>query len=382
MNALLKCFVPCPRGLEEVLMAEISTFGCSSMTKTDGGVSFSGSLETVYKVNLGSRIASRVLWQVGHGKVQSEQDVYAIAKKVAWPDFFDVHQTFKVKVDGKGAKVRSLDFIGLKVKDALCDVFREVHGERPNVEKFQPDVRIHVFINATEVFLFVDTSGEALFKRGYRVDTGLAPLRENLAAGILTIAGFDGSQSLLDPMCGSGTIAIEAALIARNIAPGIKRRFGFEALKNFNATAWQDIKNKAIKMQKKCAVEICASDIDRRLIQDALTNAQAAGVADDIDLGVCDVTKTRPHTPEGLIVTNPPYGVRLDDEERLAALYPQLGSWLKQYFAGWTACFFSGDMRLPKLMRLSPKRKWPLFNGAIDCRLFVIEMVSGSNRKK
>ncbi len=381
MDKKINCFAPCPRGLEELLAQEIETLGGTDTEVTGGGVSFRADWTSVYKINLHSRLAIRVLWQLARGKVSEEHDVYLLAKQIPWHTLFSVDKTIKVKVEARKSKFQSLDYIALTIKDAVCDEFRQAMTERPSVDKAQPDIRIQGFLSAQEAFIFIDTSGEALFKRGYRQDKGEAPLRENLAAGLLLLAGYDGSQPLLDPMCGSGTIAIEAALMAQNRAVGLYRNFAFEKLIQFNSGVWKKLKQEALAAQNNRKLSICASDNDRYLLADAQKNAQSAKVAEFIDFSVCDITETRPQSAGGLMLTNPPYGVRLEDEERLAALYPQLGTWLKQNFSGWTACFFSGDMRLPKLMRLSPKRKWPLYNGAIDCRLFVIPMVAGTNRK-
>lgn len=340
-----------------------------------------GALEQVYRVNLYSRVASRVLLRVAQARYRTEADIFQAAKKVAWSNWFDVAQTFKVKVEGKRAQVKSLDFVALKIKDAVCDVFREQTGERPSIDKFRPDIRLHAFLDDKTVSLFVDTSGEALFKRGYRVQTGEAPLRENVAAGLLLLAGYDGTQALQDPFCGSGAIAIEAAWIATNRAAGLMRRFGFEALKNFDKALWVKLKaaaRSAVQIDKKAA--IAASDNDAAMIDLAKQNAQAAEVAKWIDFAVADAQDVRPNGEKGVLVSNPPYGVRLAEVHALHALYPQLGSWLKQYYAGWTAAMFTGDMEMPKLMRLKPKRKIPLYNGNLDCRLFLFDMVAGSNR--
>lgn len=378
----LKFFAPCPRGLEVILGKELADINAEDVQTTDGGVHFSGSLKTLYQANLISRTASRILWQVAHGKINNEQDVYELAKKVPWHTFFTLEQTFKVKVEGKGARVKSLNFTGLKIKDALCDEFRDALNARPNVAKHFPDVRVYAFLNASEAFLFVDSSGEALFKRGYREEAGPAPLRENLAAGLLLLAGFDGTQALLDPMAGSGTIVIEAALIAKNQAVGLNRHFGFEKLSSFDPALLKQLKEEAKAAIRPCVANICASDVDKWVLKEAIQNAKFAQVAECIEFSHKDVLDTRPQAESGMIVTNPPYGVRLEDEEKLAVLYPQLGSWLKQYFAGWCACILTADPRMVKLMRLSPKRKHPLFNGAIECRLFEIKMVAGSNRKE
>ena len=373
-------FVSCPRGLEPVLAVELAAQHATDITPGDGGIACRGSLETVYRINLHSRTASRVLLRVAHGAIRHEQDVYALAAKTAWPQWFAVQQTFKIHIEGKRAPVKSLDFTALKVKDAVCDVFREHSGSRPSVGKFRPDVRIHAFLNDKTASLFIDTSGEALFKRGYRNEAGEAPMRENLAAGLLLLAGYNGSQPFMDPFCGSGTLAIEAALIATATAPGLARRFGFETLKNFDAALWQSLQQQAENAIHPATAPISGSDNDRHMVATARHNAAAAGVGQYIHWQTQDALDSRPNGEHGILISNPPYGVRLAEIQTLQALYPQLGSWLKQYFAGWTAGMFTADRDMPKLMRLSPKRKIPLFNGNLDARLFLLEMVAGSNR--
>ncbi len=376
-------FATCPRGLETILAQELQQQGCTAVTPTDGGVSCKGTLEHVYRANLHSRTASRILLQLARTAYRSEHDIYQAAKNIAWYKWFDVAQTFKVKVEGKRANVKSLDFTALKIKDGVCDRFREHGGERPSIDKSRPDIRIHAFLDERNVSIFIDTSGEALFKRGYRQDTGEAPLRENLAAGLLLLAGYDGTQPFQDPFCGSGTIAIEAAWIALGRAPGLNRRFGFEQLAQFDRALWVKLKAEARHaIKNRPYANIAASDNDRAMTRMTQANATAAEVDGFIDINTLDAQDTRPNGEGGIIVSNPPYGVRLAEIQALHALYPQLGSWLKQHYAGWTAGLFSGDMDMPKLMRLKPKRKIPLFNGNLDCRLFLLDMVAGSNREK
>ena len=376
-------FATCPRGLETILAQELQQQGCTAVTPTDGGVSCQGTLEHVYRANLHSRTASRILLQLARTAYRSEHDIYQATKNIAWHKWFDVAQTFKVKVEGKRANVKSLDFTALKIKDGVCDRFREHGGERPSIDKSRPDIRIHAFLDERNVSIFIDTSGEALFKRGYRQDTGEAPLRENLAAGLLLLAGYDGTQPFQDPFCGSGTIAIEAAWIALGRAPGLNRRFGFEQLAQFDRALWVKLKAEARHaIKNRPYANIAASDNDRAMMRMTQANAAAAEVDGFIDINTLDAQDTRPNGEGGIIVSNPPYGVRLAEIQALHALYPQLGSWLKQHYAGWTAGLFSGDMNMPKLMRLKPKRKIPLFNGNLDCRLFLLDMVAGSNREK
>ena len=376
-------FVTCPRGLEAPLSQELEQLKCQDIRAVDGGVACKGGMEQVYRINLHSRTASRVLLRLTKSGYRNEQDIYKAAKNIRWTDWFDLEQTFKVKVEGKRAQVKSLDFVGLKIKDAVCDVFRDACGARPSVGKIRPDIRIHAFIDERDIQIFIDTSGEALFKRGYRQDTGEAPMRENLAAGLLLLAGYDGSQPFQDPFCGSGTIAIEAAWIALGRAPGLNRRFGFEQLAQFDRALWVKLKAEARHaIRNRPYANIAASDNDRAMTRMTQANAAAAEVDGFIDINTLDAQDTRPNGEGGIIVSNPPYGVRLAEIQALHALYPQLGSWLKQHYAGWTAGLFSGDMDMPKLMRLKPKRKIPLFNGNLDCRLFLLDMVAGSNREK
>lgn len=383
MTTTYALFATCPRGLETILAQELQQQGCTNITPTDGGVSCKGTLTHVYRVNLHSRTASRVLLQLTHTTYRNEDDIYRAAKNIKWEDWFAVHQTFKVKVEGKRANVKSLDFIALKIKDGVCDRFRNQIHERPSIDKSRPDVRIHAFLDDRHISILIDTSGEALFKRGYRQDTGEAPLRENLAAGLLLLAGYDGSQPFQDPFCGSGTLAIEAAWIALNRAVGLNRRFGFEKLANFDRALWTKLKSDArTQIQDKPTAKISASDNDRSMTRTTKENAITAEVDMFLEINTLDAQDTRPNGENGMVVSNPPYGVRLAEVQALHALYPQLGSWLKQYYAGWTVGMFTGDMELPKLMRLKPKRKIPSYNGNLDCRLFLFDIVSGSNRKK
>ena len=373
-------FVTCPRGLEAPLSQELEQLKCQDIRAVDGGVACKGGMEQVYRINLHSRTASRVLLRLTKSGYRSEQDIYKAAKNIRWTDWFDLEQTFKVKVEGKRAQVKSLDFVGLKIKDAVCDVFRDACDARPSVGKIRPDIRIHAFIDERDIQIFIDTSGEALFKRGYRQDTGEAPMRENLAAGLLLLAGYDGTQPFQDPFCGSGTIVIEAAWIATRRAPGLMRRFGFEKLKNFDAALWKKLQHEAETQIRPAPAPISGSDNDRYMIRAAVANAQAAEVDTFIRFEVKDAQDTRPNGEGGILISNPPYGVRLAEVQALQALYPQLGAWLKQHYAGWLAGMFTGDRDMPKFMRLSPKRKIPLYNGNLDCRLFLMDMVKGPNR--
>jgi putative N6-adenine-specific DNA methylase len=376
-------FSPCPRGLEGVLEAELAALGATSLKATDGGVAFSGPFELCYRVNLESRIASRVLWRVGGNRYRREEDIYKAVHALPWLEWFDVDRTIMVKVSARRCPLQSLDFITLKIKDAVCDKFRALTGERPSVDTHLPDIRIHAYLEENDFALYVDTSGEALFKRGLRRSVVAAPLRENLAAGILHLAGWQPGDVLLDPMCGSGTFLMEAAQMALDIPPGLGREFAFSKLHNFKAPAWDKLRQDATARRKPMRFcKIYGSDLYGDVLKVARDNLEAAGLLEAVELKQCNVLEVPAPAEQGVLVTNPPYGVRIGEQEELAALYPELGHALKQRFTGWRAYFFTGDFRLAKLIRLSASRRIPLFNGPLECRLFEYKMVAGGMRRE
>ena len=374
-------FAPCPRGLEAALADELGALGAGSIAPTDGGVAFQGALDLAYRANLESRLASRILWRVGGGAYRNERDVFELASALDWPQWFRADRTLRVDVAATRSPLPSLEFATLKIKDAVCDRHRAVAGKRPSVSKDNPDVRVHAYLTADHATFYLDTSGEPLFKRGYRREAAEAPLRENLAAGLLRLAGWEPGTPLLDPLCGSGTIAIEAALMALDVAPGLKRTFSFQKLGWYDGPTWQRIKQAAQRRMKPIAPSaIYASDDDPAAIQRCGVNLAAAGVAGAVVLERADALSRAAPAPAGTVVTNPPYGVRLAESSPLAEFYPRLGDALKQRFAGWTAYILSGDTRLPKLIGLKASRRTPLFNGAIECRLYEYRLVTGSAR--
>jgi putative N6-adenine-specific DNA methylase len=382
LNNVESFFAPCPRGLEGVLADELRALGALSVETTDGGAGFRGELPLAYRANLHSRIASRVLWRVGHAPYANERDIYAIARFLPWREWFDVARTLRVNLSATRSRLPSLDFATLRVKDAVCDSFRDTVGERPSIDKAEPDVRIHAYLTESECTLYLDTSGAALFQRGYRRATNEAPLRENLAAGILRLIAWDPATPLLDPMCGSGTFLIEAAHMARNVPPGYSRRFGFEHLRWFDARAWQACRDEAsANMNRERSLEIHGSDSDPQAIAATRTNLAGVGLAEAIRLECIDVLQRQPPAPSGALVCNPPYGVRLADQAHLASFYPLLGDALKRHFAGWHAYLLSADMQLPKLIGLKASRRTPLYNGTLECRLYGYGLVAGSARR-
>lgn len=379
----LQYFATCPRGLEVLLSEELKAQQARNVQITDGGVSFMGDLAVCYRANLHSRLATRILMQVGRGKYATEDDLYQAAYKLNWPNLFDVKHDFMVKVTGVKCPLKSLEFATLRIKDAVCDKFRQAVGSRPYIDTKTPAVRIHAYLTADAYTYYIDSSGAALYQRGNRRASIEAPLRENLAAGILQLSGWRAGQPLLDPMCGSGTFLLEAAMMALNIAPGLKRDFGFEKLKNFESDTWKKIKNAAVKAAKPTTFQqLYGSDMDIRAVRAAKQNLEEAGLIDTVKLAQTNFTEQNPPAQSGVLVTNPPYGVRIGEDEELALLYPKMGEVLKRKFAGWNTYFLTNDLRLPKLMRLTPSKRTPLFNGPLECRLFEIKMVAGSNRKQ
>ncbi len=357
--------------------------GAADVAVTDGGVAFAGDLRLALVANLESRLASRILWRVGGGAYRDERDVYAIVHAIAWHRLFNAERTIRVDVAATRSPLASLEFATLKVKDAICDRFRAERGTRPSVDKRAADVRVNVYLTDRDAIIYVDTSGEPLFKRGYRREGVEAPLRENLAAGLLALAGWTPEQSLLDPMCGSGTIVVEAALIAADRAPGLKRSFGFQRLAWYDGPTWQRLKQAARdRVQRpRDRTTIFASDIDTAAISKALSHLDAADLRGFVVVERADVLTCGAPADSGVLLTNPPYGVRLDDQRKLAAFYPRVGDALKKHFAGWTAYLFSADLRLPKLIGLKVTARTPLYNGALECRLFRIPLVAGSLRE-
>jgi len=372
-------FAPCPRGLEAPLATELSALGATFVKPTDGGVGFAGALELAYHANLESRLASRILWRIAHGRYRNEDELYKLAHAIEWERHFTVERTLRVDVAATRSPLTSLEFATLRVKDAVCDRFRDVCGKRPSVDKQRPDIRVHAFLAEREATFYLDTSGEALFKRGYRRDADVAPLRENLAAGLIALSGWTSGTPLLDPMCGSGTIAIEAALIAADRAPGLARTFGFQKLAWYDGPTWQRIRQRAHDRVRAApdAPAITASDVDGRVLELARRNLAAARVAEFVSIEEADALERGAPAPTGVLIANPPYGVRLEDDATLTAFYPKLGDALKRRFAGWTAYLLTGDPRLAKLIGLKPSRRTPLFNGAIECRLYRFEIVAG-----
>ena len=354
-------FATCPRGLEALLEEELSAQHALKIVATDGGVSFEGNLDTMYRVNLHSRIATRIMSRVGQGSYATEEDIYKATFKLHWPSWFKVNQTIRVKVTGVKCPLKSLDFVTLRIKDAVCDRFREEGVLRPSVSVRDPDVRIHAYLTQDQYQLYLDTSGAPLYQRGFRDVSVIAPLRENLAAGIIMLSGWIPGTPFLDPMCGSGTFLIEAAMMAVNQPPGMKRTFGFQKLTNYNESLWKKIESEAMNKMKPIEfLDIYGSDMDLRAVRVARHNLKVAGLEEVAKVMHSDFIKLEPPTAEGTLVTNPPYGQRIGEDEDLKEVYPVWAKHMKESFRGWNTYFLTADLEMPKDMRLKPSKKNPV----------------------
>lgn len=408
----LYLFVSCPGGVEPLLEEELHRIlPRGRIHAMRGGCSVQGTAEDVMQINLESRLAQRVLIELIEGGYRHEDDLYVLARRVDWDRWIGPQHTIRVDTTAQRSPLRSLNFATLRIKDAICDTLRDATGERPSVDTRTPDLPVVLHLGEDRAALYVDTSGEPLFKRGWRVDKGDAPLKETLAAAMLAAAGWRGTPetggALHDPCCGSGTIPIEAAQIACGIAPGIQRRFAFERQLPFQPlrARWAEMKQAAQARVKAPEVPIFASDVAFRMVDFARRNAERAGVAQYIQFNGGDaLERAAPKLPEGMpgvIMMNPPYGERIEVRGKAAAVreasgseqrdadddfFPRLAAhWKRSYTenpAGWTAWLLCPDMKLPTKMRLKENRRVPMWNGPIECRLFRFDLIKGSARDK
>ncbi len=396
----LQLFLPCAAGVEGFLADEVhrlTGLAGDDLLTGRGGVALRASWRDAMLLNLNSRLAQRVLVQLSHGPYRNEQDLYEAAGAVAWESWFTPRERFKVEVTAQHSPLKSLNFAGLKIKDAVADRFRQKAGVRPDVDTQWPDVRVYAHLTSDSATLYIDTSGEPLFKRGWREDKGEAPLKETLAAAMIAASGWDATVPLYDPCCGSGTIAIEAAQVACGVAPGLLRRFGFEKLLPYEMQVWKPLWEEAKARRRAPGALVFGSDVAFRMVDFAVRNAARAGVADAVQFRGGDALQRLPPTGEpGVMLVNPPYGERIETagvagraqrgRERAQGddggdFFNQLASHWKRNYPGWTAWVLTPDLKLPSRMRLKESRRVPLWNGPIECRLFRFDMVRGSARK-
>ena len=368
-------FATTARGFEELLKSELTELGAQDAKVAQGGVHYWADDETLYRTLLWSRLSSRILLPIVQAKVFSDLDLYSAVVGVNWLDYFDEKVHFFVDFNGTNQEIRHTQFGAMRVKDGIVDYF-ERHGRaRPNVDKEQPDIRIHAYLNRDDVVLSLDLSGDALHMRGYREDTGKAPLRETLAAAIVLRSGWQKGTPLVDSMCGSGTLLIEAAQMEAKIAPQLYRlHWGFDFWQGHNQAAWEKVKEEALALaeaekQRENSPHFYGFDLDHRVLQKAKQNAQNAGVAHLMQWQQGDVAAIKNPSPNlaGTVICNPPYGERLGTTPALIALYSVFGQRLKQQFAGWNASIFSGEPSLLDCLRLRSHRQFKAKNGPLDC---------------
>lgn len=371
----------CSRGLEEVLAGELMALGLSDVRPGRGVVEFHGDLEAIYAANLFSRTAARVLVPLASAAVKDRKGLYDLAAATPWESWFSPDYTFAVEAAGRASGLEHSGFAALVVKDAVADRFRKRTGRRPSVDRVRPMVRVHVHLGSPVTSILLDTTGEPLGHRGYRRTGGQAPLSESLAAGLLLLAGYDGSQPFLDPMCGSGTIAAEAALIATRTAPGHRRRFSIERLPVHDRRLLATIRRRADDKRRQPPQPIAASDNDARILRWARQNLERAGVLAHVRLQREDFRQLTPPAHGALIVSNPPYGHRLGEVERLGPLYHELGDTLKRRAAGCTAWLLVGSGELAREIGLKTSRRIVLFNGPIECRFLRFDLYEGSKKR-
>ncbi|CAN5458616.1 THUMP domain-containing protein [soil metagenome] len=378
MKLIAKTFAGC----EEVLRIELEEIGASEIRILTRAVEFEGDLEMMYKANLCCRTALRILKPFKTFEAANEEMLYHEIQNIDWTEHFSLTQTFAINATLNQSTLTHSQYVALKAKDAIVDQFRDKYEDRPNVDIDNPDLRIHLHIYEDNCTLSFDSSGESLHKRGYRDYTNQAPMNEALAAALILMSGWDKKSPLADFMCGSGTILIEAGMIARNIAPNkLKPRFGFQTWNDFDAAVWKKVFENAINAEIETGnLKIYGSDISGIVLDKAKQNIENAGLSDLIQLKKCTFEKFIPHVEGGTLICNPPYGMRIEPDD-IRAMYQSIGDSMKQNFKGWTCWIFTGNLEVAKFIGLRPTRKIPLFNGPIECRYLKFDIYSGSKKE-
>ena len=406
--SLTALFLPCASGVESLLADEARRITGAPVDSARGGVWVDGDERTAMQLNLDSRLAQRVLWPLVDGPYRDEHELYALARRVPWQHWITPEQTLRVEVSAQRSPLTSLNFAALRIKDAVCDSLRESAGARPSVDTRRPDLPLFLFVGPEHATLYADTSGDALFKRGWREDTGEAPLKETLAAAMLAAADWQGRAEdgpLLDPCCGAGTIAIEAAQLACGIAPGALRHFAFERMLPFrpHLPAWRELQRAARERVHAPVVSVYAGDVSFRMTDFATRNAERAGVLGAgmkaIEFKTADALQRLPPAATGTLMLNPPYGERIAPKGSRggataapagmareafegggspAEFFNALAAHWKRHYSGWTAWLLSPEMKLAGLMRMKESRRVPMWNGPIECRLYRFDIVAGA----
>ena len=371
-------FVSCPKGFEYLLEEELKHLSFPVVRVSPQGVYGDVSLETIYRVCLWSRLASRVHLILFNGPAENQHALYATCRQFAWDGVFSPDKSLAVTFHGESPNFRNTLFGAQIIKDAIVDYFRETQGIRPNVERIKPQVLIQAYLKNDMITVSLDFTGYSLHQRGYRLETGIAPLKEHVAAAILIRAQWpkQSDSGFHDPCCGAGTLVIEAAMMAANQAPGLLRHDqAFQWWHGHQVSLWESLRNDAETMIKKAPdIKLIGSDQDAELIKRARANAARAGVAEWIEWKTLSIADARPTHQQGLLVTNPPYGVRLDEEEDLIPLYKTLGDVLSSYYQGWQAAILTSSITLAKAIGLRSHKQYTIYNGALVCKLYCIQL--------
>ena len=370
-------------GLEEILAEELKGIGAEDVTIINRGVKFRGDTEILFKANYLCRTALRILKPVGVFKVKDQDELYSKVRNIDWTKIFNLDQTFIVNGNVFHSELNHSHYVALKTKDAIVDQFRDKMGKRPWVGLEDAQIFVDVHISHDECTVSLDSSGESLHRRGYRITTDKAPLSEVLAAGMIKLTGWKGDKDFYDPMCGSGTIPLEAAMSAMNIPAGYYlKQFAFMNWAGYDEELWKKVKEEADLNMTELECNIFASDRSEKAVKIAKYNVKHAGLHKDIDLSVKYFDSVQPSEEKGILVFNPPYGKRLEERGEIFDLYRKIGDVLKQNFQGYEAWVISSNMDAAKFIGLRPSSRLPLFNGPIETKFIKFEMYEGSKKGK
>ncbi|MFT3885326.1 MAG: THUMP domain-containing protein [Flavobacteriales bacterium] len=368
-------------GLEEVLARELEAIGAQHIEVRNRAVRFTGDLACLYRANLCLRTALRILIPLESFHVRHEEDLYNGIRRMRWEEHLGADDTLAVGCTLHSDRFNHSQYLALKAKDAIVDRFRDRTGRRPSVDLERPTVRIHLHVHGDACLVSLDSSGGSLHKRGYRDHTNLAPINEVLAAGLVLLTGWDGSSPLVDPMCGSGTLLIEAALIAANIPPGSYREtFGFQRWHDFDQALWHRVKEEAMRHVRPDGPLILGGELSPHVARKARSNIASAGLKERVEIRNTPFQELLAPAEHGTLILNPPYGERMDNED-IGTLYKSIGDTFKQHWAGWTAWVITSNMEAAKRIHLTPKPRIKVYNGSLECRFLRYELYAGTRRK-
>lgn len=368
------------QGLEPLLAAELKLLGATHITQHNRAVSYQGNLEILYRSNLWLRTALRVMVPIARFKVTGERDLYEELRRINWETYLKVDQTLAVDSIVKSDFFNHSQYVALKTKDAIVDEFRDKYGKRPSVDVENPDVRINIHIFKDDCTVSLNSSGDSLHRRGYRADANLAPLNEVTAAALIQLSGWDGKGVFLDPMCGSGTILIEAAMFAKNMAPGLlRKKYGFETWNNFDAALWQTLKDEAYKAIQETDNKFIGSDKVFKVTEIARNNVMLAGLDEDIRISNKQFEEQKPPADGGMVIMNPPYGERLSVAE-INAFYKSIGDKMKKDFQGYKVWILSSNKEAIKHIGLATYKKYTVWNGPLECKFHGYDIYAGSKK--